>query len=180
MITIPTASLVMLAAGLFVTAIFVIGLLAYWKGRIYRAEAEVLRKDAERDKKCAIDERNKAELILEEAKRHGYRPERRPASGKWGRLGYSEGPVKEDGPVGPAGPIGPPGWSSFTGCTGPFGSSGPTGPHGPSGSGRSESDVLKEMLELQNKTHRECSDMEGRMIALFKEIMTTKPDRKIY
>jgi len=169
MITIPTASLVMLAGGLFATAVFVIGLLAYCKARVYRAEAEVLRKDAERDKKSAIDERNKAELILEEAKRHGYRPERHPASGKWGRLGYSDGPVGPEH-TGPKTFIGT-GPGGMTGYTGMHGVSGPTGP---GGHGRTESEVLKEILEFQREETRQRKRMEDAMVALFKEVMTRK------
>lgn len=178
MITIPTeistAALVTLAAWLFTVVIFVLGLLAYWKGRIYRLEAEILKKDAERDKKSAIDERNKAELVLEEAKRHGYRPERRPVSGKWGRLGFSDGRATVQGPVGPE-HAGPPDCPCATGHTAAF--SGPTDPTGHPGPGRAsgksqaetESDLMVAMLEFQK---RQALDMNDRYIALFKEVMT--------
>lgn len=150
-ITIPISALMTVAFGLFVTIVFMVGLIAYWKARIYRSEAARLKEEAEREKRIAVEERAKAELVLEEARRHGHRPERRPASGKWGRLGYAKGQNGGPGSLGPAGP--------------------------------SESEILRNMLEIQaHATERmekslirlEIQDEAqlSRMVALFKEIMS--------
>lgn len=103
-ITIPVSTLMTVAFGLFVTIVFLIGVIAYWRARIYRSEAARLKEEAEREKRTAVEERTKAELVLEETKRYGRRPDRNPVSGKWGRLGYAKGQNGGNGSLGPAGP----------------------------------------------------------------------------
>jgi len=89
-------------------AVFVLVSLIYlWIGRRYRARAYAIREEARKERLKAKEERDKAELLLEETKRYGILV-RRPARGKWGRLGYSEASVER--PAAPVDPVhGPPG-----------------------------------------------------------------------
>lgn len=173
MITITHAQLVaagIAAAGLI--AWLIAGM--YWlRSREYARQAVVDREAARRDLREAAEERNKAELVLEEAKRHGYRPDRRPASGKWGRLGYSDGPVGPER-AGPETSIGT-GPSGVTGYTGPHRVPEFSGPMGPSGSGLTESEVMVAMLEFKQ---RQGQEMNSRYIRLFKEIMSPREQER--
>lgn len=146
---------------------------ALWMAaRAHSKAARIDKEESDRNLKRAKEERNKAELVLEETKRYledlkkrGFRLKGRPARGKWGRLGYSEGPVGPDGGLAYLGPQGVTGWS------GPSIVSGPTGAQG---RGRTESEVIRDMLEYARVTG--TGMMEDRMLALFKEVMTMRDD----